>query len=81
MNAVRNLVVAQSGGPTPVINSSLQGIIEAAADLDGIAPPDVKAGLSRHQGVIGHVGGKIQVLGVPHEPGLDPQVNWPMPAA
>ncbi|OHB67031.1 MAG: 6-phosphofructokinase [Planctomycetes bacterium RBG_13_63_9] len=36
MNAPRNLVVAQSGGPTPVINSSLQGIIEAAADLDAI---------------------------------------------
>jgi 6-phosphofructokinase len=36
MNIARNLVVAQSGGPTPVINSSLQGIIEAARDLDGI---------------------------------------------
>ncbi|HUT10025.1 MAG TPA: diphosphate--fructose-6-phosphate 1-phosphotransferase [Thermoguttaceae bacterium] len=33
---MRNLVVAQSGGPTPVINSSLQGIIEAARDLDSI---------------------------------------------
>ncbi len=36
MGSVRNLVVAQSGGPTPVINSSLQGIIEAARDLDAI---------------------------------------------
>ena len=36
MNSVRNLVVAQSGGPTPVINSSLQGIIESARDLDTI---------------------------------------------
>ncbi len=36
MSEVRNLVVAQSGGPTPVINSSLRGIIEAAADLDAI---------------------------------------------
>ncbi len=33
MSRVRNLVVAQSGGPTHVINSSLQGIIEAARDL------------------------------------------------
>jgi len=33
---MRNLVVAQSGGPTPVINSSLQGIIEASGDLDSI---------------------------------------------
>ena len=32
MNVARNLVVAQSGGPTPVINSSLRGIIEAARD-------------------------------------------------
>lgn len=32
----RNLVVAQSGGPSPVINSSLRGIIEAARDLSAI---------------------------------------------
>jgi len=25
----RNVIVAQSGGPSPVINSSLQGVIEA----------------------------------------------------
>ncbi len=36
MGGVRSLVVAQSGGPTPVINSSLQGIIEAARNLDAI---------------------------------------------
>lgn len=36
MAGARNLVVAQSGGPTPVINSSLQGIIETARGLDGI---------------------------------------------
>ena len=36
MNKERNLVVAQSGGPTPVINSSLQGIIEASRNLDAI---------------------------------------------
>lgn len=28
----RNLIVAQSGGPSPVINNSLRGIIEAARD-------------------------------------------------
>jgi len=33
MNVARNLVVAQSGGPTPVINSSLWGIIEAAGQF------------------------------------------------
>ncbi len=36
MSGVRNLVVAQSGGPTPVINSSLQGIIETARDFGSI---------------------------------------------
>lgn len=36
MSQARNLVVAQSGGPTPVINSSLQGIIEAARNLGAI---------------------------------------------
>lgn len=30
MDGIHNMVVAQSGGPTPVINSSLQGIIESA---------------------------------------------------
>ncbi|MDG2468316.1 MAG: diphosphate--fructose-6-phosphate 1-phosphotransferase [Pirellulaceae bacterium] len=32
----KNLVVAQSGGPSPVINNTLRGIIEAARDLDQI---------------------------------------------
>jgi len=36
MTRPKNLVVAQSGGPTPVINSSLQGIIEAARDTAAI---------------------------------------------
>ncbi len=36
MKVARNLVVAQSGGPTPVINSSLRGIIEAAAAFPAI---------------------------------------------
>src|SRR3990170_1976221 len=36
MSAARDLVVAQSGCPTPVINSSLRGIIEAARQFDAI---------------------------------------------
>ena len=32
----RNVVVAQSGGPTCVINSSLRGVIEAAREFDNI---------------------------------------------
>ncbi|MGD9722781.1 MAG: diphosphate--fructose-6-phosphate 1-phosphotransferase [Pirellulales bacterium] len=33
MAPARNMVVAQSGGPSPVINNSLRGIIEQARDL------------------------------------------------
>jgi ATP-dependent phosphofructokinase / diphosphate-dependent phosphofructokinase len=36
MGKRRNMVVAQSGGPTPVINSSLRGIIESARDCQAI---------------------------------------------
>jgi ATP-dependent phosphofructokinase / diphosphate-dependent phosphofructokinase len=36
VNRALNLLVAQSGGPTPVINSSLRGIIEAARDFPAI---------------------------------------------
>lgn len=36
MTKPKNLVVAQSGGPTAVINSSLRGVIEAARDFDNI---------------------------------------------
>src|SRR6266566_4507660 len=32
----RNMVVAQSGGPSPVINNSLRGIIDAARELSEI---------------------------------------------
>ena len=38
MRQPRNLVVAQSGGPTPVINNSLRGIIETARDIEASAP-------------------------------------------
>jgi 6-phosphofructokinase 1 len=36
MTRAKNLVVAQSGGPSPVINNTLRGIIEAARDLSQI---------------------------------------------
>lgn len=32
----KNLVVAQSGGPSPVINNTVRGVIEAARQLDNI---------------------------------------------
>ena len=36
MGKARNMVIAQSGGPSPVINSTLRGIVEAARDLPQI---------------------------------------------
>jgi 6-phosphofructokinase 1 len=33
---MKNALVAQSGGPSPVINSSLQGVVEACFSYDGI---------------------------------------------
>ena len=36
MASGKNLVVAQSGGPSPVINNTLRGIVEMARDLEEI---------------------------------------------
>lgn len=36
MTAKKNFVVAQSGGPSPVINNTLRGIVEAARQYDNI---------------------------------------------
>ena len=36
MPPAKNLVVAQSGGPSPVINNTLRGIIETCQELDAI---------------------------------------------
>lgn len=33
---MKNALVAQSGGPSPVINASLQGVVEACFDMEGI---------------------------------------------
>jgi ATP-dependent phosphofructokinase / diphosphate-dependent phosphofructokinase len=46
----RNLIVAQSGGPSPVINNSLRGLVEAALDLDAIGT--VYAGWHGIEGVL-----------------------------
>jgi len=37
MSAPKSLVVAQSGGPSPVINSTLRGIIETCRDLEQVS--------------------------------------------
>ena len=45
-NLTGNLLVAQSGGPTPVINASLAGVISAALQFEdeigeiSISPPN-----------------------------------------
>lgn len=36
MSTPKNLVVAQSGGPSPVINNTMRGIVETARELDDI---------------------------------------------
>ena len=46
----RNLIVAQSGGPSPVINNSLRGLVETALDLDAIGT--VYAGWHGIEGVL-----------------------------
>src|SRR5215467_3784327 len=46
----KNLIVAQSGGPSPVINNSLRGLVETALDLDQIGT--VYAGWHGIEGVL-----------------------------
>ena len=36
MSRSKNLVVAQSGGPSPVINNTVRGVIETARELSEI---------------------------------------------
>jgi len=43
MTQPRNVVVAQSGGPTPVINNSLRGVVETCRTM----PDAVRHGLRR----------------------------------
>jgi 6-phosphofructokinase len=52
MTKAKNVVVAQSGGPTPVINNSLRGVVETCREL----PEDfgtVYAGFHGIEGVLG----------------------------
>lgn len=48
MPAAKNLVVAQSGGPSPVINNTLRGIIDATHDLS-----EIGAVYGAHHGIEG----------------------------
>lgn len=50
MTKARNLVVAQSGGPSPVINNSLRGIVETARQLAEIGT--VYGGVHGIEGVL-----------------------------
>ncbi|MDP6445925.1 MAG: diphosphate--fructose-6-phosphate 1-phosphotransferase [Pirellulaceae bacterium] len=50
MSQRKNLVVAQSGGPSPVINNTLRGIVEASRDFDNIG--DVFAARHGIEGVL-----------------------------
>jgi 6-phosphofructokinase 1 len=50
MAAPGNLIVAQSGGPSPVINNSLRGLVETARDLPEIGT--IYAGWHGIEGVL-----------------------------
>lgn len=50
MSTPKNLIVAQSGGPSPVINNTLRGIVEMARDLPEIG--EVYAGWHGIEGVL-----------------------------
>lgn len=50
MARCRNLIVAQSGGPSPVINNSLRGLVETARDLPEIGT--IYAGWHGIEGVL-----------------------------
>jgi 6-phosphofructokinase 1 len=50
MSKPRNMVVAQSGGPSPVINNSLRGIVETARQMSEIGT--VYGGLHGIEGVL-----------------------------
>ena len=47
----RNVLVAQSGGPSPVINSSLRGVVETCRDMPSVFG-DVYAGYHGIEGVL-----------------------------
>jgi 6-phosphofructokinase 1 len=51
MSKPKNVVVAQSGGPTPVINSSLRGVVETCGDMPDVFGT-VYAGLHGIEGVL-----------------------------
>jgi ATP-dependent phosphofructokinase / diphosphate-dependent phosphofructokinase len=55
----RNAIVAQSGGPSPVINSSLQGVIDACADY----PQKIGKVLAAWHGVEGILNEELIDLG------------------
>ncbi len=50
MSKPKNMIVAQSGGPSPVINNSLRGLVEAARDLPEIGK--IYAGWHGIEGVL-----------------------------
>lgn len=70
----KNLIVAQSGGPSPVINNSLRGLVEAALDLDAIGT--VYAGWHGIEGVL-----KEELLDLTAQPSAEIALLRTTPAA
>src|ERR1700722_15259004 len=70
----RNLIVAQSGGPSPVINNSLRGLVETALELEQIGT--VYAGWHGIEGVL-----KEELLDLTAQPREEIALLPPPPAA
>ena len=70
----RNLIVAQSGGPSPVINNSLRGLVETARDLPEIGT--IYAGWHGIEGVL-----KEELLNLSEQPAEEIALLRTTPAA
>lgn len=70
----RNLIVAQSGGPSPVINNSLRGLVETARDLPEIGT--IYAGWHGIEGVL-----KEELLNLSEQPSEEISLLRTTPAA
>jgi 6-phosphofructokinase len=75
MTRRNNVVVAQSGGPTPVINASLRGVVDGCRDFPGVFGT-VYAGFHGIEGVL-----KEELLNLSDQPGEELCLLSTTPAA
>jgi 6-phosphofructokinase len=75
MSRPKNVVVAQSGGPTPVINNSLRGVVETCLAMPGVFGT-VYAGSHGIEGVL-----KEELINMSEQPAEEIALLGPTPAA